>query len=70
MKLLKCELCGSTDLNKMDNCFVCPNCRAKYIEEYKMAGHHYNYEDTRKFIDSLIDAQKIIDFYYNDYFHS
>ena len=62
MKLLKCELCGSTDLNKIDDYFICQNCRAKYIEDYKMAGYHYSSEDTRKFIDSLIDVQREIEF--------
>ncbi len=36
MKRLTCEMCGSTDLIKQDNCFVCQVCGCKYsVEEAK-----------------------------------
>lgn len=36
MKQLMCEMCGSTDLLKMDGMFVCQNCGTKYsVEEAK-----------------------------------
>ena len=33
MKRLACEMCGSTDLVKMDGMFVCQNCGVKYSTE-------------------------------------
>ncbi len=36
MKLLKCEVCGSSDLTKKDSLFVCDYCGAKYsVEEVR-----------------------------------
>lgn len=33
MKLLKCEMCGGTELVKQDGLFVCQQCGCKYSVE-------------------------------------